>query len=75
MAITAVQRTIYQTADGAEFDNEQEARYHERILELSTFLQESGIYWRQDVDPTEVARLILEGYTLAPKRTRSTKHA
>lgn len=75
MAITAVQRTIYQTADGAEFDSEQEAKSHERTLELSHFLEESGIYWREDVDPTEVARLILEEYAVVPKRKRSTKHA
>ena len=51
-------RKVYITDDGQEFDSEEEALKHEIVLNISRFLEDSDIHWR-DIGPDDVAKYIV----------------
>jgi hypothetical protein len=68
MAIERFEKVLYRTSDGKEFDDEKEAKIHESTLDLTSFLDSSDIYWRKDVDPEEVAKLILAHFVVLRRK-------
>lgn len=60
-------RTVFIAHDGKEFDNEEYALEHERVLELQGCLEEADIIDWRDTSPEEVASYLVRFFDFTPK--------
>lgn len=60
-------RTVFIAKDGKEFDNEEYALEHERMLELQVCLEEASFIDWQDTTPGEIASYLVRFFDFTPK--------
>lgn len=66
MAIEMLEKIVYRTSNGVEFDSLEEAEEYERRREIVEVLDASDIYWC-DTSPEEVVRVLETRFHLVPK--------
>jgi hypothetical protein len=66
MAIARLEKIVYRTSNGVEFDTLEKAEEYERRREIVEVLDASDIYWR-DTSPEEVVRVLEKRFHFVPK--------